>query len=88
MWNPVLSRTRSPARRGLPLAAALLLLAQSPICFATIYKCDGQDGATIYADAPCGPDAKPQLSHLQRNRRFHGVARETRAWSIIICYSI
>ncbi len=24
----------------------------------------------------------------QRNRKFHGVARETRAWNIIIGYSI
>jgi hypothetical protein len=61
MWKSIASsRTPSKARLRLSLGAALLLLTQSPICLATIYKCIAQDGGTTYADAPCAPDAKPQ----------------------------
>ena len=47
---------RNPAVRS---AAFLLLLTQSPLCFAAIYKCTAKDGSTTYSDQPC--DNKPEV---------------------------
>jgi hypothetical protein len=40
------------------LAAFLVLLAASPICFGKVYRCAAKDGSIAYSDAPCGPDAE------------------------------
>ena len=46
-------------------AIALAVVLASPANSATIYKCTGPDGNTIFADAPCGSDAKAQESVSQ-----------------------
>ena len=38
----------------------LALFLISPVASAATYKCAGADGSTVYADTPCGPDAKAQ----------------------------
>ena len=46
---------RNPA---VQLAAFLLLLTQSPLCFAAIYKCTAKDGSTTFTNAPCASDTQ------------------------------
>ena len=45
---------------GAGLSSLLLLMFASQGSAATIYRCIGPDGNTVYADAPCAPDAKSQ----------------------------
>jgi hypothetical protein len=49
-----LRRTR-PLWKPALLAALILLPLEST---AAVYKCKGADGSTVFADAPCGPDAQ------------------------------
>ncbi len=46
------------ACRGRAFAAALLLMAAAAPLDAAIYQCQGADGSTVYADKPCGSDAR------------------------------
>lgn len=39
---------------------ACLLLATSPLAYATTYKCKMADGRTVFQDIPCAPDAKTE----------------------------
>jgi ankyrin repeat protein len=41
-------------------SALLALILVSSESSAAIYRCTGPDGNTVYADTPCGSDAKPQ----------------------------
>jgi hypothetical protein len=38
--------------------AIALLLAASPPLWGAVYQCTGPDGSTVFADSPCGADAK------------------------------
>lgn len=43
---------------GLCIGIALLLQAASPPLLSAVYQCQGSDGSTVFADSPCGADAK------------------------------
>jgi hypothetical protein len=44
---------------GLAFAASLVVALAAPVAHAEVYKCQGAEGKTVYADAPCASGGKP-----------------------------